>query len=189
MTGARIVADASRGISVGCLDDRICVRVVGRGTFQNGQALRQFALEMIESGQHEFVIDLGKCQGMDSTFLGVLAGIGLRLREVGHPSASRVINVSARHAELLQTLGLDRLFDIQAGGQALPDHGDFHPLPDADVTQLAHPLTKDEATDLILEAHDNLIRADERNAPQFKELLKSLHEALERRRARGKDKE
>lgn len=189
MTGARTVADTPRGISVGCLDDRICVRVAGRGTFQNGQPLQQFALEMIERGQHEFVVDLGPCLGLDSTFLGVLAGIGLRLREIGHPSAIRVINLSPRQAESLQTLGLDRLFDIKPGVQPVPDDADFHPLPNADVTQLAHPLTKDEAADLILEAHDNLMRADERNAPQFEELTKSLREALERRRTRGKNKE
>ena len=182
------MVDTPRGISVGCIDERICVRVVGRGSFQNSQPLQQYALEMIERGQHEFVIDLGQCQGLDSTFLGVLAGIGLRLRAVGHASAGQLINVSARHAELLQTLGLDRLFDVKAGGPTLPDNGSFHPLPDADVTELAHPITKDEAADLILEAHNNLIRADQRNAPHFKELLKSLRETIQRRRTRGKDK-
>jgi hypothetical protein len=143
---------------------------------------------MIEHGQHEFVVDLEQCQGMDSTFLGVLGGLGLRLRDLGYPSAIQVINISARHVELLQTLGLDRLLDIHAGGPALPEATDFHPLPDADITHQAHPLTKDEAADLILEAHDDLIRANERNAPQFKELTQTLREALERRRARGKDK-
>ena len=183
------MVDTPQGISVSCLDDRICVRVVGRGTFQNCQPLRQFVLERIERGQHEFVVDLGQCQGMDSTFLGVLGGLGLRLQDMGYPSAIHVINASPRHAELLQTLGLDRLLDIKPGGQTLLDDAEFRPLPDADVTRLAHPLTKDEAADLILEAHDNLIRADERNAPQFKELTNSLREALERRRAHGKNKE
>ena len=182
------MVDTPQGISVSCLDDRICVRVVGRGTFQNCQPLRQFVLERIERGQHEFVVDLGQCQGMDSTFLGVLGGLGLRLQDMGYPSAIHVINASPRHAELLQTLGLDRLLDIKAGGPVVLEGTDFHPLPDADITQLAHPLTKDEAADLILEAHDNLIRVDERNAPRFKELTRTLRQALQRRRARGKDR-
>ena len=182
------MADTPKGISVSCRDHRIYVRVVGRGTFQNSQPLQQFAWEMIEQGKNEFVMDLDQCQGMDSTFLGVLAGIGLRLREIGCRSGLRVVNIASRQMELLQTLGLDRLFDVSADVQPLADDGSFRPLPDADVTQLAHPLTKDEAADLILEAHENLIRADKRNAGKFKELIESLREALKQRRSRGKDK-
>ncbi|HUI08415.1 MAG TPA: STAS domain-containing protein [Verrucomicrobiae bacterium] len=183
------MADTPKGISVSRQDDRIYVRVVGRGTFQNSQPLQQFAGEMIEQGEKEFVVDLEQCQGMDSTFLGVLAGIGLRLREIGCPSALRVINIGGRQMESLRTLGLDRLFDIQTGRQTVPEGADFCPLADADVTQLTHPLTKEEAANLILEAHNNLVRADKRNALQFRELTRSLREAIDRRRARGRDKE
>ena len=179
------MVDTPKSISVGCVDDRVCIRIVGRGTFQNSQPVRQYALEMMERGLHEFVIDLGQCQALDSTFLGVLAGIGLRLRELGHASAAHVVNASARHAELLQTLGLDRLFDINAGVQGVPDNGHLHPLPDASVVPLTRPLTKDEVADLILEAHQNLIRTNKRNAPRFKELLQSIR----RREIRQKHKE
>jgi anti-anti-sigma regulatory factor len=182
------VIDTPQGISVGRLDDRICIRVVGRGTFQNSQPVRQFVLEMIEQGQREFVVDLGQCQGLDSTFLGVLGGLGLRLRDMGHPLAIHVININDRQAELLQTLGLDRLLDIHRGERPIPDNIEFHPLPDADVTHLTHPLTKAEAADLILEAHDDLIRASEGNVPQFKELTKTLRDAVEKHRAAGKHK-
>ena len=53
------MAELPKGISVGCLNNRVYARVVGRGTFQNSQPLRQFALEKIDQGQDEFVIDLG----------------------------------------------------------------------------------------------------------------------------------
>ena len=144
---------------------------------------------MIEQGENVFVVDLGQCQGMDSTFLGVLAGIGLRLREIGRPASLHVVNVSPHQIELLQTLGLDQLIDIDTGGQPLPDNTGFRPLADGDITQRAQPLTRDEAANLILEAHESLIRADKRNAAQFKELTRSLRETLERRHVRGKDKE
>jgi len=54
-------------------------------------------------------------------------------------------------------------------------------LPDTDLTQMTHPLEKDETTDLMIEAHDNLVRADERNAAKFRELTRFLREAVERR--------
>ena len=35
----------------------------------------------------------------------------------------------------------------------------------------------------MLEAHDNLVRCDDRNAPKFKDLTKFLREKIERRDA------
>jgi anti-sigma B factor antagonist len=175
------VGESSKGISVGCANSRVYVRVVGRGTFQNSQPLRRFALEKIGQGQEEFVVDLGQCQGMDSTFLGVLAGIGLRLRQNNHTTTVHVVSISSRNLELLQTLGLDRLFTMNSSAPTPLAETAYHKLPDTDLTQVTHPLDKDETTDLMIEAHDNLIRADERNATKFKELARSLREAVERR--------
>jgi anti-sigma B factor antagonist len=178
----RIVGESSKGIFVSCAtDNRVYVRVVGRGTFQNSQPLRQFALEKIEQGQEAFVVDLGQCQGMDSTFLGVLAGIGLRLRQNGRVTTIHMVHIGARNTELLQTLGLDRLFSMNPDTAPPLAEPEYHQLPDTDLTRPAHPLDKDETTDLMIEAHDNLIRADERNAPKFRELTRFLREAVERR--------
>ena len=47
-----------KGISVCCLTGALHVRVVGRGTFQNGQPLRRYALEMIDKGATQCVVDL-----------------------------------------------------------------------------------------------------------------------------------
>jgi anti-sigma B factor antagonist len=184
--------NASKGISVGCTGSKVYVRVVGRGTFQNGQPLRGFALEMIDQGYKEFVVDLSQCQGMDSTFLGVLAGIGLRLRQNGNHGKVHILNVSASNMELLQTLGLDRLFSVDAclidwGKNPPPAETDLRKLPDSDVDALGKPVNKNETSDLMLEAHDNLVRCDERNAPKFKDLTRFLREKIERRNATEKE--
>lgn len=174
-----------KGISVGINNDEVHVRVAGRGTFQNGQPLRRYALEMIERGLRQFVVDLGECDGMDSTFLGVLAGIGLRLSQNGRAGKIRVANVGLRNLELLQTLGLDRLFGMdQPEGRNLkytvPTATEFQRLPDSDVTQLNKPLNKSDTADLMLEAHDNLIRADQRNLAKFKDLTSFLREKADK---------
>lgn len=181
--------ESSKGIAVGCANGWVHVRIVGRGTFQNSQPLRRFAMEKIDQGKQEFVVDLGQCQGMDSTFLGVLAGIGLRLRQSGRTATVHVVNIGSRNLELLQTLGLDRLFTMNSNSPPPLADTDYRKLPDTDVTQLTHPLDKDETTDLMIEAHDNLIRADERNATKFKELTRFLREAVDRRRRNGEGKE
>jgi anti-anti-sigma regulatory factor len=179
------MTELPKGISVSSVENEIHVRVVGRGTFQNGQPLRRFAVEMIELGRRIFIVDLALCDGMDSTFLGVLAGIGLRLGQAGAGGAVRVVNVGPRNLELLQTLGLDRLFGMEpkAAGTAKyspPPEAKFSRLPDSDVSHLATPLNRTDTADLMLEAHDNLIRADRRNLAKFKDLTTFLREKIER---------
>jgi anti-anti-sigma factor len=181
------MSDSAKGISVACTADEVFVRVVGRGTFQNSQPLRRFVLEMIEKNYRRFTVDVGACPNMDSTFLGVLAGIGLRLRQDGKPDARiRIVRVSPRNVELLQTLGLDRLFTICAAGEQTtepfwPSGVAVERLADTDVEALSKPLDKNETTDLMLDAHDNLIRADQRNVPRFSSVTKFLRESLDRR--------
>lgn len=182
------MGDSSKGICVGWANDRVYVRVVGRGTFQNSQPLRQFALEKLDQGLEELIVDLSRCQGMDSTFLGVLAGIGLRLRQNGRTVPVHVLNIGSRNMESLQTLGLDRLFTMNSSAPPPLPEADYHKLPDTDLTQLARPPSKDETADLMIEAHNNLVRADERNASRFKELTRFLRETVERRRNRGMEK-
>jgi anti-sigma B factor antagonist len=171
------MGEASQGIFVGCLNNRVYARVVGRGTFQNSRALRQFALERIDQGQDEFVIDLGHCQGMDSTFLGILAVIGLRLRHAGTMATIRIVNVNPRNREVLQTLGLDRLFSIDGEPPATLADIDYHLLADTDVTQLKRPLDKVKTANLMVEAHDGLVRIDQRKSPRFRELARILRQA------------
>jgi anti-sigma B factor antagonist len=180
------MTDALKGIAVGCTDNAVYVRVVGRGTFQNSQPLRRFVLEMIDRGQREFIVDLSQCQGMDSTFLGVLAGIGLRLQQNSHPGKVTIINANARNLELVQTLGLDLLFAIDTGeaGQSprgAPAADSLRKLADSDLDEAAGSLDKVNAAKLMLDAHTDLVRADKRNEPKFKDLTRFLREDLARR--------
>jgi anti-sigma B factor antagonist len=180
-----VVTEALKGISVGLTDNEVYVRVVGRGTFQNGQPLRRYALEMIERGVQRFVIDLGGCDGMDSTFLGVLAGIGLRLTQNGRPGQVRIANLSSRNSELLQTLGLDRLLvmDAKTAGElpsGPPTGIVMQRLPDSDITRLSKTLSKGDTADLMLDAHESLIRADQGNLAKFKDLTSFLREKVDK---------
>lgn len=172
--------EMSKGILVGSVAGVLHVRVVGRGTFQNGQPLRRFAVDAIDKGATDCVVDLTACEGMDSTFLGVLAGIGLRLNQPNGKLHMRVTNVSHRNLELLQTLGLDRLFQVQAAGEGTkyesPATVVFQRLPDSDLAQLTKPLSKNDTAELMLEAHDNLIQADDRNLAKFKDLTRYLRD-------------
>ncbi len=185
------MSDSTKGILVNCMSDDVLVRVVGRGTFQNGPPLRRFALDMIKHGLQHFTIDLGQCQVMDSTFLGMLAGIGLHLRRDNGTGKVRIIEVNPHNLELLETLGLDRLFEVNAAGTFKPEHpfppeGDFRKLPGTDLAELAARPDKLEAAGMMLEAHDNLIQADRRNEEKFEEVTRCLREKVAKSAPPGK---
>jgi anti-sigma B factor antagonist len=180
-----------QGISVSCTEREVVVAVTGRGTFQNSQSLRNFASEMIEGGHHDFIVDLAQCAGMDSTFLGVLAGIGLRLQHANHGGRIHIINANARNADLLQTLGLDHLFHVASGWEDITSHPPlpaekFRQLPDSDPESLSVPLDKTRTATVMLEAHENLIQADKKNEPKFRDITRLLRQDLDRSKARNK---
>ena len=72
----------------------VYVQITGRGSFQNASHVKNFCEEMIKSGSENFLIDLKECTYLDSTFLGTLAGIGLKLRSAGHGTLVRALSTA-----------------------------------------------------------------------------------------------
>ncbi|MCX7869413.1 MAG: STAS domain-containing protein, partial [Terrimicrobiaceae bacterium] len=85
-------------VLVGTLGDTAWVRVEGRGSFKNSGGLKDFFGRMLERGFRRFAVDLANCELMDSTFMGTLAGLALRLRETGG-GGLRVLNTSPRNRD------------------------------------------------------------------------------------------
>ncbi len=160
-------------VLVGCFERTVWVKVEGRGTFQNSAGLKEFVKQMIQRGYRDFVVDLGECELMDSTFMGTLAGVALRLRELGQGSL-RAVNANERNADLLSNLGLDQLFDVEPLGEK----GMVAPKSE-DLVRAAPP--KDASLDqkeVVLEAHEALVEADSANAAKFRDVLEYLRQEL-----------
>ena len=154
-------------VLVSCADRIVWVRVQGKGSSTNSAALRDFAKEMIHRGAREFIVDLLDCPVMDSTFMGTLAGISLRLREMGE-GCLLVVNPNERNAESLCSLGLDQLFNVQVS--AINKDGQALPIPlNEDRTARAQTM---------LEAHEALIKTTPENLPKFKDVIQYLEEKL-----------
>lgn len=129
--------------------------------------MKDFAREMMNRGHREFVLDLQKCSVMDSTFMGTLAGMGLRLRELGQGNL-HVINSNERNSDLLQNLGLDHLFDLDSTDVEKTLHpGGVHALSD-------NALSKNHTAETMLEAHEALVEAAPENEARFKDVLEYL---------------
>ncbi|MEP6668056.1 MAG: STAS domain-containing protein [Chthoniobacter sp.] len=155
-------------ILVGTANRTVWVRVEGKGSFLNSTGLKEFAKEMINRGFREFAVDLMNCTVMDSTFMGTLAGIALRLRELGQGNL-RVTNLNERNSDLLSNLGLDQLFVIEARNSA----------PVAAQTPLAAAAPdKTTQAQTMLAAHEACVEANEANAAKFKDVLEYLKQDL-----------
>src|ERR1035437_5371741 len=83
------------------------VRVIGKGSYKMGPALKDFGLLALEQGCRRFVIDMAACIGMDSTFMGVVAGLTVRIGE--HAGQLVMVQLSDKNLTLLDTLGLTEL--------------------------------------------------------------------------------
>ena len=146
---------------------QVWVRVEGNGSSANSTALRKFAKEMIHRGAREFVVDLANCQGMDSTFMGTLAGISFWIRELGEGSLSAV-NLNERNAESLSNLGLDNLFNVRVSSTGKDEQ--VLPIP-SDENRATRAQT-------MLEAHEALVKSAPENIPKFKDVIQFLEEEL-----------
>ncbi len=146
-------------------------RVVGRGSFQNAGLLKEAAGEVWGKGCRRLVVDLADCRTMDSTFLGILAGLALRSRkEQGEVILTRV---AGRNRELVEKMGLDRIMTVEeAPAPAAPENG---------RELVAGAPTKEETTQTMLEAHKNLIEADPANEQRFQDVVEFLSESAKRR--------
>lgn len=159
---------ANPSILVGTANRTVLVRVEGKGTFLNSTGLKEFAKEMVNRGYREFVVDLANCPVMDSTFMGTLAFVGLRLRDLGQGEL-RVTNLNERNHDLLTNLGLDQLFTV--GGPSIPAASPQTPLDGA-------PADKVKQAETMLEAHEAVVAADGANAAKFKDVIEYLKQDL-----------
>jgi anti-sigma B factor antagonist len=159
-------------IQVGVNGPAVWVRVQGRGSFLNSGNLKEFAREMVERGYREFIIDLANCLMMDSTFMGTMAGVALRLKELGRGHL-HVIHCGERSRDLLSGLGLDQLFNIHSDGENAPECASLKRQANGvDENQ------KDEQARTMLEAHEALCEAVPENLFRFKDVLDYLKQDL-----------
>jgi anti-sigma B factor antagonist len=159
---------------VDAYSDPVVVRIDGRASFQNSACLRDFIAEMLRRGKTRFVLDFQHCASMDSTFLGVLAGAALELRKSAPGGSLVVTRVGQRNLELMRNLGLHRLLTLDPGNGG----------PDAEKCKTALDAPKASEVEnarMVLEAHENLVSADEANRTKFQDVLAFLRNRVEQK--------
>lgn len=143
--------------------------VEGRANFDYGLALRDFAKNM----DHDFTaiaIDLRNCLGMDSTFMGIMAMIGLKAKK--NNVQVEILNADEANKYLLEGLGLDKLFTF--ANKDTCNICDEAIAPDTDASSL---LTKAET---VVDAHRTLTRIDKENIPKFEKVIEFAQEDVDK---------
>ena len=91
------------------------INVIGVGTFENAVTFKTGYAELIAEGVREFIVDLSECGHLDSTFLGIILGLALKLRELGTGQV-HVIHANDMIRSLFRGTGLDQIFDMTEPG-------------------------------------------------------------------------
>ena len=153
--------------------DFACVKITGRANFSFSPDFKALLAGLAQKGYGHFIIDLSECMLMDSTFLGVLAGFGLKMNQAdaANQRGIELFNPNARVVELLENLGALHLFKVITG--ALPLPGDVETC----TPEPTHP-THEQITRTSLEAHQTLMTVHPDNVARFKDVTQFLAEDL-----------
>jgi anti-anti-sigma regulatory factor len=163
-------------MSVWVGDKIVCFKIGGRANFTASGDFKAVVQSLRQKGHLAFVLDLTDCVLMDSTFLGVLSGLGLQFSNPANgnvPASMELLNPNARISDLLENLGIVHLFKIAQG-------------PPMSVERLAcientHvEMDRREISRLCLEAHQTLMEINPANVPKFKDVTQFLAEDLKR---------
>ena len=153
-----------------------CIRIIGHANFTSSVDFKALVAELRQRGSHRFVLELSECVLMDSTFLGVLAGLGLKLGAGGKNQtggAIELLNPTPRVTDLLETLGVLHLFKVTRGSLESLASAQAHEAASAKPS-------KAEIAQACLEAHQTLIEINPANAARFKDVAQFLAEGLKK---------
>jgi hypothetical protein len=110
---------------------------------------------------------------MDTTFMGTMARIALRLRELGQGDF-HIVHCGNRNQQLLAGLGLDRILDVNPNRGDPPDCSSLEQA----LAAQASDQQKKKQTEIMLEAHEALCKAAPENVLRFKDVLDFLRQEL-----------
>ena len=167
--------NSSATLMVAAFDHAVCIKISGRANFTSSLDLKKLVNELGERGYTRFVFDLSECMTMDSTFLGVLSGIGLKFFDAKTNATTHpldLLNPNPRIAETLENLGVLHLFNICTEPEPLARN--FQPLAHDDSASRA------DVTRTCLEAHQTLMGINPDNVRKFKDVAQFLAEDLKR---------
>ncbi len=160
-------------LTAACAEGTAIIRVEGRGSFKISPPMKQFIHKVIdEKSAKKILVEMSQCTGMDSTFMGLIAGIACYLKN--KPEVTfELINMSERNKKLLGTLGVDRVVNYSMSATE-EQTGLIKRLSASARSVEVEQTNKLEAAKTTLEAHTTLVEINPDNLIKFKPVLEYL---------------
>ena len=154
-----------------CVDSNpVVVRINGKANYLNCSPVNDFFEMMVSSGHREFLVDFTECQGMDSTFLGVLAGVACKTMQHNPQGSVILANLSAGNKQLIRGLGLHHLPTVVIRDDVPMDFSRC----EQKVTIKGLEAGTEASPEMILEAHERLMKLNRANERRFQDVVKFL---------------
>lgn len=139
--------------------------------------MKSFGDRRIAEGEKILVADLGGCTGMDSTFMGTLAGLAQRL--MLQEGSLQIADPGEKNRRSLEDLGLDHLMEIDPPNALW--RGNLEQIRNDLVgTPALGSQSMDERARHVLDAHVTLSGTSEKNAEVFANVVETLGKKLAR---------
>ena len=154
------------------------ITVEGRANFDYGLPLRNFA-KNLDNKFTQIAIDLRSCAGMDSTFMGIMAMIGLKAKK--NNVQVEILNADENNRYLLNGLGLDKLFKF-VNKDACDDCKE-QVVADSDSSG-----SMLNTAETVVDAHKTLMDVDENNVSKFEKVVELAQQDVDVLKNKEKDK-
>ena len=149
-------------------DGTTFIRVKGNASFASAPPLRELAKKLAAEPFGGLKIDLEECTWMDSTFMGMLAMLGLNAKKKNVPA--EIWNASEQNEKLLCGLGLKKVFAFENGTFGGAD----------DTAAAPNATTAESNARNVLDAHQTLMDIDEANVPKFEKVVEYVKKDIDK---------
>ena len=153
-------------------NEEVFVRIKEKASYLNCAPLRSFLYEMVEGGSKTFVIDFQNCSSMDSTFLGILVGLALKLKRDGDGDGGSLslLNLVGRNLETVENLGIHKIALVSS--ECISGPNDLENLKVKTDEGNACP-------EVIYQAHKTLLELNQKNSRIFRDVVNYLEQKVE----------
>ncbi len=153
----------------GEIENKVFIKFVGNCTMKNSKTLEDLVKKILEGEKKDIILDLEECNYMDSTMLGLIAKITIKIKQMWQKNIYALNTPNIINASFKST-GVSKLIEMIENKEENNIKVEELEIKDFD--------DKEAKTRHILEAHKTLIGLSEENAKAFKNVVTLLEREL-----------
>lgn len=158
----------------GEFEGNIFIKLIGNSTMRNSKTLEEYLNKILTGEKKDIILDFEECNYMDSTMLGLIAKIALKIKKIWQQEII-AINLDNSILMSIKSTGIDKLLNlIEKNVINKKDSEELEELENKDFD------SKEEKTQHILESHKTLVNLNEENKLIFQNVVNLLEKEMEK---------